>query len=218
MDSPTDPLNGLVAGESYGALALEVSFVDPRTWADDVTPDGDVDRALETWRDSWDLLPAHGAEVREAVYPVMVESFAPKMSKEELGSELDLLDEALGRAAGLADVSWPSHVVSGLALAGSSRDRARAAFSVGDLHLALLHLMRGGDALRTVGPEAVARSLVAEVQALHRRVSEEDPYTQEDLERLRRLEVGAGQALAAEDWALAIRRAYYARGILLGNE
>jgi hypothetical protein len=218
MDSPTDPLNGLVAGESYGALALEVSFVDPRMWADDVTPDGDVDRALDTWRDSWDLLPVHAAEVREAVYPVMVEAFAPQMSTEELGSELGLLDEALRRASAIADVAWPSHVVSGLALAGSSRDRARAAFAVGDLHLALLHLMRGGDALRTVGPEAVARSLVAEAQALHRRVSEDDPYTQEDLERLGRLEVGARQALAAEDWALAIRRAYYARGILLGNE
>ncbi len=217
MDSPADPLNGLVAGESYGALALEVSFLDPRTWADDVTPDGNVDRALETWRDSWDLLPAHAAEVRETVYPILVEAFAPQMSTEDLESELDLLDEALRRASAVADVAWPSHVVAGLALARTSRKQARAAFAVGDLSRALLHLMRGGDALRTVGPEAVARSLVAEAQDLHRRVSEEDPYTQEDLERLERLELGARQALEAADWALAIRRAYYARGILLGN-
>jgi hypothetical protein len=218
MDSPADPLNGLVAGESYGALALEVSFVDPRTWAEDVTPDGDVDRALEAWRDSWNLMPEHGAKVREGIYPTLVEAFASEISADELESELGLLDEALRRASAAADVAWPSHVVAGLTLARTSRKQARAAFAVGDQRLALLHLMRGGDALRTVGPEAVARSLVAEAQALHRRVSEEDPYTQEDLERLGRLERGAREALAAEDWALAIRRAYYARGILMGNE
>jgi hypothetical protein len=152
MDSPADPLNGLVAGESYGALALEVSFLDPRTWADDVVPDGDVDRALETWRDSWDLVPDHAAEVRETVYPILVDAFAPQMSTEDLEYELDLLDEALRRASAVADVAWPSHVVAGLTLTRTSRKQARAAFAVGDQRLALLHLMRGGDALRTVGP------------------------------------------------------------------
>jgi hypothetical protein len=215
-DAPGDPLTGLVAEESHAALALDVSLVDPRTWAEGVGPDPALDRALWAWRDSWNLLPERGRQVREGLYPTLARALATEMTWGDVERELVLVEEALARATLLDEEALPDHLVVGLTGARSSRAWARAALADGDLVQALTHLMRAGDALRTVGPEAVARSLVAEAQSLLRRVSEGDPYTQEDRERLERLERGARQALESEDWVLAIRRAYYARGILLG--
>ena len=78
--------------------------------------------------------------------------------------------------------------------------------------------MRGGDALREVAPEAVARAIQGEVEEAFGRVSDGGPYSEKDMERLTRLVHGARQALGEGSWALAIRRAYYARALLRGND
>ncbi len=78
----------------------------------------------------------------------------------------------------------------------------------------LRYVLEGSDILREVGPEAVARALVAEVAELHGRLSDSDTYSEQEWERLGRLVTGGRQALEDEDWVRAIRRAYYAKGLL----
>ena len=78
-------------------------------------------------------------------------------------------------------------------------------------------LLQGADALREVGPEAVARTAVAECEARLRRIPEDAPYSETELDRIRHLVTGSRQALESEEWGLAIRRAYYAESLLAGN-
>ena len=45
-------------------------------------------------------------------------------------------------------------------------------------------------------------------------ISDSEPYSEQEQERLGRLVTGGRQALEDEDWIRAIRRAYYAKGLL----
>ena len=56
--------------------------------------------------------------------------------------------------------------------------------------------------------------MVSEVDAGLRRISADETYSEQDLERLSRLVRGGREALSEQDWVRAIRRAYYARGLL----
>ena len=84
-----------------------------------------------------------------------------------------------------------------------------------NLRDAMVQLLAGSDALREVGPEAVARTMVSEVVADRRNISARDSYSEQDLERLDRLLRGGREALSDQDWVRAIRRAYYARGLIV---
>jgi len=68
--------------------------------------------------------------------------------------------------------------------------------------------------LREVGPEAVARTMVSEVNTERGSISVDDAYSEQDLERLDRLLQGGSEALSQQDWVRAIRRAFYARGLM----
>lgn len=216
-DAPTDPMVGLVAEDAYAALALGVAFPDPSGWAADqeLSPAGA--RALETWRASWDLPVDDGRALREGTYAPLARALAEGMATDLVEHELLILAEAVLRARGLAEEALPPHVVEGILLAGSQSEGARTAHLVGDAAGTLEALIRGGDALREVGPEAVARALQGEVEARLGRVSDADPYSIQDLERLTRLIRGGRQAVDEGDWGLAIRRAFYAKGLLDGN-
>lgn len=177
-DAPTDPLVGLVAEESYAALALGVMLPDPDAW------------------------PA-GAE----------------LDPETIRGQVALLGGAVERARALtADAAaLPPHVAEGILDAGSALSAALEAEARGDRPAAREAVIRGADALRQVGPEAAARSLQGEVERRLGRLGADAPYSVEDLDRLGRLARGAREALDEGDWVLAIRRAFYAKGILDGN-
>ncbi len=217
-DSPTDPMVGLVAQESFAALALGVAFPDPRGWADPGALADEGARALDTWRGSWDLPLEEGRRVREAAYGLMAESLTDLVAAPTFDRELAALGEAVLRAEALGTgEGLPGHVAAGILQAGSYRDAALEAHARGDARSALEAVIRGADALREVGPEAVARALQGEVEGLVGRLPEDPSYSEQDLGRLQRLVRGARQALDEGNWVLAIRRAFYAKALLDGN-
>lgn len=216
-DAPTDPLVGLVAQEAYAALALGVSFPDPGAWRASGWLEAEEAEALEAWRASWDLPAAEGREAREGTYRVLAAGVARHAERSALEIELTLLAEGVARAEGLVGEGSPPHVVRGIEAARAQRAAAALALAAGDTPAAAAALLRGGDALREVGPEAVARSLVGEAEAGLGSISEPHPYSEQELERLRRLVRGGRQALEEGDWVLAIRRAFYAKALLEGN-
>jgi len=216
-DAPTDPLVGLVAQDAYAALALGAAFPDPVSWMSTQDLSTGSSEALERWQASWDLPADAGREAREAVYGPLVADLSGVLEGTELAEELARLEAAVVRAQALGLETLPPHVANGVHRATAQALAARAALD-GDDEVGMLGaLVRGGDALREVGPEAVARSLQSEVEARLGRVSESDPYSDQDLERLQRLVRGGRQAVEMGDWGLAIRRAFYAKGLLDGN-
>lgn len=198
-------------------MALGVSFPDPAVWAGEHALHGEGARALERWQRSWELALEPGRSERAAAYPALAEALADVLTSEDLGLELAVLDEAVLRAGAVTGPSLPAHLRQGIERAAEAARRAREAHGAGDRVGTLVDLMGGGDALREVGPEAVARALQVEVEERLRRVSAPHAYSAEDLERVRRLVQGGRQAVDAGDWGLAIRRAFYARGLLDGN-
>ncbi len=132
--------------------------------------------------------------------------------------ELTLLSEGVERARAIVTDDLPPRLADGIGAAASYRSAAVVAWDRGDAVGAIERILRGCDALKEVGPEAVARALQSQVEASFRRVSEDGPYTEKDLERLQRLVTGGREALAEGSWVLAIRRAYYARALMNGND
>ena len=212
-DAPTDPMVDLVVEEAGGALAMGVRLPDPTTWA---APgfDGEAGRAVEVWQRSWDLPLPEARRLRAAAYPAMARGMADEVPAEVLAQQTADLGEGIRRALALEAGQLPPHVAAGLVEASSRYETAVSALGSGDTEVLLDALVRGGDALREVGPEAVARDLVFEVETAFGRVSPDDPYSEQDLERLRRLIQGGRQAVDEGDWVLAIRRAFYAKGLL----
>jgi len=218
-DSPTDLLPGVVAPETQPALALGVTLPDPSGWAANApTPEpGPRHAPLATWTSSWDLPLDEGREVREGTYAALVASLSRDRIDAVAADDLATLRQALGRARSLPTAALPSTVRSGLARAESEADAARAAGDRGDLQSSLVHVLRASDALREIGPEAVARTLVDDVEGQLRRIQPSGAYSPEDTERLRRLAEGGRQALEDGNWVLAIRRAFYARALLTAH-
>ena len=215
-DAPTDPLVGIVAEEAMGALALGVVLPDPAAL---VPPgqEGEGAQALESWRRSWDLPLDEARRLREKLYPELVEALAGQATPDALRKEVAVLGEGVLRARTLDASVLPGHIASRLTEATARYQTAQRALASGDPAALFEALIRGGDALREVGPEAVARDLMLQVETALGRVSPDDSYSDQDLERLRRLVQGGRQAVEAEDWALAIRRAYYAKALLDGG-
>lgn len=218
-DSPTDLLPGVVAPETQPALALGVALPDPSGWATSAPdPERDAQRApLATWTSSWDLPLDQGRETREGTYVALVSSLPRERVATVANDELATLRQALRRARSLPAAALPASVRDGLARGESEADAASAARDRGDLQAALVHVLRGSDALREIGPEAVARTLVDEVEGRLRRIGPSRAYSPEDTERLRRLAEGGRQALEDGNWVLAIRRAFYARALLTAH-
>lgn len=208
---------GLVAREAYGALALGVAFPDPDGWAESGALVPSAARALERWRASWDLPPEEGRRARADLYPDLAAGLAAQVGREALREEVALLTAGVLRAETISADGLPEHVAEGIREAVEQRSLAVEALQRGDAPGAVEAVLRGGDALREVGPEAVARALVGEVEERMGRLSPDAPYSQQDQERLRRLVRGGRQALEMGDWSLAIRRAFYAKGLLDGN-
>lgn len=213
-DSPTDPLEGLVAAETdQAALALELPLPTPVRDRDDRSPHEGVLR----WMASWDRPILEGRRIRSALYPELGAYLAGEGTGDELVQELALLRLGIRRAGQLDAGALPEFLTAGV-------DRARDAYRRGDRAARAGHekegwteLIRGADALREVGPEAVARSAVARAEARLRRIQGAGSYSETERERIGHLVRGGRQALDAGAWGLAIRRAFYARGLIDGN-
>ncbi len=218
QDALTDPMVGLVAGESEGALALGMSLPDPGRLAPDQGLSSEGVQAIEAWNVSWSMAPGEGHGARDAVYPHLARALSPTLAPARVDQELTRLSEGVRHARAIATADLPPRLSEGVEEAAALQEAAVAAWRRGDAEGALEGILRGGDALREVGPEAVARALDAEVETSFGRVSDGAAYSDKDMERLTRLVHGARDALAEGSWVLAIRRAYYARALLQGKE
>lgn len=216
-DSPTDLLPGIVAAETQPALALGVVLPDPTQWSTWASDGASGPAALDAWRGSWDLPPAQGARRREASYRALVDLVPGDRQGGTLRADLAMLRRALEVARSLPAAALPATVRAGLVRASGEATAAAAARDGHDLPTALVHVLRGADALREIGPEAVARTLVDQVERDARRIGPRDAYSPEDTERVRRLVQGGREALREGDWVLAIRRAYYAQALLTAH-
>lgn len=213
-DSPTDPLEGLVAGETdLAALALELPLPSP-VFETSASPQPEV---VDRWLRSWDEGVLEGRRLRSALYSELGSLLARRHTRAELADEVGLLGAGVRRAGELETSVLPEFLTAGV-------ERARAAYARADRALASRHeeeawteLIRGADALREVGPEAVARSAVSRVEDRLRRIPGDGTYSEKEWERIRHLVRGGRQALDVGDWGLAIRRAFYAKGLLDGN-
>jgi len=115
----------------------------------------------------------------------------------------------------LPEDQLPERIRVRISEAANAHALALDALRAENLRDAMVQLLAGSDALREVGPEAVARTMVSEVVADRRNISARDSYSEQDLERLDRLLRGGREALSDQDWVRAIRRAYYARGLIV---
>lgn len=213
-DSPTDPFQGLVAGETeLAALALELRLPSPVV----ESPDGEVPGAVARWRSSWEEPVLEGRSLREELYPALARHLAGEHTRQALAEELARLGAGVRRATGLEGLSLPEFLDAGIRRAESAHRQAEQAVTTGSEERAWVELLRGADALREVGPEAMARAAVARCEEELRRISDGHPYSEKEAERIRHLIRGSRHALEDGDWALAIRRAYYAEGLLAGN-
>ena len=213
-DAGTDPLEGLVAGDTdAAALALGLPLPSPDHEAIAGT-DGPAGTALMDWRGSWDMPVPAGRSVRNPLYPLLARSLDQGMHRDDVIEALMRLDEGVRTAQSLPHENLPALVRDGIQRAAGSSAAAADAFRRHDHRRAIEYALRGSDALREVGPEAVARTVVTEVEELLRRIRGNDAYSEQDAIRISRLVRGSRRALDEEDWALAIRRAWYARGLL----
>ena len=213
-DEATNPFAGVVAEETAGALALGVRLPDPGGWTMPEGASTSDAAAVAEWIASWDLPGEDGREARTGSHPVLAALFVGELGRGGVAQHADRLSEGLRRAEALAEEELPEHMRSRIAEASREHASAVDALRSDDPAAALAYVLKGADALREVGPEAVARTLVSEVDAAFGRLAEDDTYSEEDLERIDRLLRGGRQALREGNWVRAIRRAYYARGLI----
>jgi len=214
-DSPTDPMSGLVAGETdLAALALELPLLRPGNAGSAEGADPD---AVSSWRDSWREPTLEGRRIRQGLYTRLGEHLAATRSPAELDTEVGLLGAAVRRAGGLDLDSLPTFLSAGVERARDAQRRARRHVAEEAYGTAWAAALAGADALREVGPEAVARSVVLELEERLRRLPAAHSYSDTELERVRHLVRGGRHAVEEADWGRALRRAFYARELLAGN-
>lgn len=213
-DAGTDPVEGLVAAETdVAALALGLPLPTPDHRAFDPT-DGPAASALAEWRRSWDLPQEEGVAARDLLYPVLAGALVGGLDRQDILEEADALNDGVQAARRLVGDDAPPAVTRGIARASGARAAAVDALRREDRRTAIGYLLRGGDALRAVGPEAVARTVVEEAEEAFRRIADDPTYSDQERTRISRLVRGSRQALDEGEWALAIRRAYYAKGLV----
>lgn len=212
-DAPTDPVARIVTPETAVSVALGVVLPAPDVWLPD-DPDPALADAAARWRMSWDLPEAEGRTERAALYPSLAEGLLPVIGAGRVREEEARLAEGIARARALPAEELGPRILARLTEADRAHGRALRELRGGDPQGALQWVLQGADILREVGPEAVARALVSEVRALQGRKIEEGTYSEEERVRLDRLVLGSTQALEEGDWVRAIRRAYYAKGLL----
>lgn len=213
-DADADPTAVLVTEESRPALLVDVELP---SLPDLVGKTGTLERlagAIDLWIGSWDEESAGSEALREEAYVRASGPLARALGPAAVRDAHLRLGAALDAAATLpADVTSPE-MAARIAEAERYRDRAAKALDEGRHADALVGTLRGSDALRAVGPEGVARTLVARAERRLTVARRSDDADRTSLERGDRLLRGARLALEDRQWSTALRRAYYACQVL----
>lgn len=178
------------------------------------------------WTDSWALPEDEGQRVRSEAVQALVLILEPHLAEEELEGEVGRVRDALEEISftmndrELATLEGP---VGDATRAGA---RAGSALAAGDRAAALRWTLESSDHLRRATPEILARTLIRETEEALRTVGEgfgppstgrgfgSDPSSELTRARIHRLLQGARDALEGGDPTRALRRAWYAMGLL----
>jgi hypothetical protein len=168
------------------------------------------------WTGSWLLPPSEGDRVRSEAVQALVLLLEPRLSPEEMEAEVDRVRLALANVTLALEGRDLESLDGPVADAARAAARAGEALEAEDRAVALRWALEASDHLRRATPEVVARTLIQEVEARleEGRISDAHPYPEEMTARAQRLLQGARAALASDDAPLALRRVWYASGVL----
>lgn len=182
-----------------------------RRWA----PDMPLDDVLSRWEASW---RAHGDEaalarqeaVRAASGPLVLALPDGEVDRvvTAVADALDDVQRALGGSPS------PEALEGVLSAAAEASVRSRRALGSGDLADALSGALIAADHLRSASPASLGLAMVREAEAELRMNSVSRSYSEVTKLRVERLLAGAREALDNGDDAIALRRAWYALGLV----
>jgi hypothetical protein len=216
QDAGGDPTAILMSDDAHPAVALAADLPSLPGLAGGTLAGGTVDAqvadAIELWADSW-LLSAEEGEARRAqAYERGAGPLGERLGAAGVGAALGRVEAALSGADQLSIAGLPEAVALRLSAAHDEADAARRALEQGALAVSVRATLRAADILRGVGPEGVARTLIARAEGgLGWGGGPADPVA---MARAERLVAGARQAAADSEFGIAIQRAYYACQLL----
>ncbi len=224
-DAPRDPVALLVAPEARAALEVGSTLPALPELIRRSTvgaPTGDLARAETLWREAAGVVdPSEAAQLREASYALAAPALASAMDSATLAGTQARLERWIALAGGALRHAEFRDLSAALEDARAFLQAARVAETRGERSEAVAMTLRAADRLAETTPQAVAARLSAEDEAalvtlkqVAGAPSEESARRQERIERLVR---GAREALAAGHYEVAIRRAYYARQLLMAE-
>lgn len=181
-----------------------------RRWA----PADGLGPAVEQWEVSWSRPEEEGVRERVAANRAAAPSLLEAMPPGETLRLARKVDDVFAALDELAGRGLPAGIEGPLSDARDAREEARLRGERGEEALQLAHLLETTDHLRRTTPGAMARVLVSGVEEELRRNSGVPSYSEERRTRIERLLAGAREALATDEPALALRRAWYAAGLL----
>lgn len=178
------------------------------------------------WTGSWTLPEDEGRRVRSEAGQALALVLESRVATRELEGAVHRVEEALGLLSVALEGRELSALEGPVAEASQAADRAVAALDTGDRAGAIRWSLEASDHLRRATPEVLARTLIHETEAMLAFAAEgpgrtvpgrnptADSYSGETRSRVLRLLSGAQEALEAGEPARALRRAWYAVGLL----
>jgi len=214
QDVAIDPLALAVASETHGAVFLSQALPSMPVLLAEMGMGDEGWADVDAWWESWKMGSEEGEQVRSRIYPAAARRLLAALGEQGVRDLLARNRENLRAVEGVAALFPSGAVPSALSEARSLHDRSEAALQAGDGEAALAFALRSVDAQWAVSPRQVASSLLEEATGALRRNEGPGTYSVEQLTRIRRLTLGAQEALEAGDYPRAIRRAYYACQLL----
>lgn len=209
-DAAEEPTALLLAGETHSALEVDVALPSLPELVGRAGAQGELSGAMDLWLSSWDAPPDEARELRNRAYERGADRVAELLGPDGVAAELDRLGEAVEATRELGDAGVPDDVRRRVADATALHHRAGDLLERGRTGEALEAVLRGADALRSVGPESVARTLIRRATERMATLEADGEVDEVDMVRAGRLLRGARYALEDRHWSRAIRRAYYA--------
>jgi len=215
-DLETEPSVAYLSSEPVAALrfAADLPGVPPLVARWDRS--GALVSVSEAWQASWDQPGAEGQRIRHEARAAVSLALSTTIPEAAVRNLVRAVDEAVRGASALLGVDLPTGgpLQTPLSEAAVARDEARLALDAGEMARALEAALLAADRLRETSAGSVARLLVAEAEAELRRISASSSYAEENRARALRLVEGAREALRDGDDVLALRRSWYALGLL----
>ncbi len=226
-DSPRDPAALLVAPEARAALEVGATLPGLPELVRRASPDGspaiELVQAEALWREAAGTGDAELAGIlRDSAYALAGRPLAVTIDSATLAGVQARLDRWITLAGGVVRHAEFGDLSAALTDAGALLAVARAAQARGDTVAAIVATLHASDRLAETTPQAVAARLSAQDEAALERVRllAGHPGSSDSrvrLERIDRLVRGAREALTSGHYEVAIRRAWYARQMLIAE-